>query len=599
MKRILSFFLLLCFLGSCLLGCDQDSSSNSSKNESLDNVENNVLNVELSKDDITFLTYDKKSVYKIVNPKNSLNLEDQLSLNVAKYMKSLLGVSIETIDDSVSTNGSYEILIGDTNRSESGLALNYLYSKTGGHYDDYVICTIGKHIVINAFNGDALKNACDYFVNNFLRNEGIKGGINFCHAVEGDFKSISINGIGIGKYRIVRPHFNTSYLTQTEIDKLSQTLYQSYGYKLTVEEDDYTEPFKYEINVGDNNRDGVSKISNHDEYRIEIKGNKVFLNGGSAHATAMAVSEFSKMLEKGKLTDSDAVVGSYEATVKNYDAATTYKPVFYEDFDNDTYDVNKWRLMNREEFGRQGINGLWSGADNDPTYAFSKNGKFYIYAHEDEEGYWGATLTNEHSMAFKFGFVEHSVLCPDGDGFWSLLWFSSSKDGTNTLCTSEIDLNECFGDAHVTNANLHISTTRKARDMGFPAHSSFDNKDASSFTEEAFKNRTGSPKYECPDGKTWSDDFHTFGMVWDENHIAFTADGKVWMSYETTHNVLDVDAFVNTYYYIKLSFSYGRLNCPLDSNNVTDYEMENTSVLSCDWIYLYQLDNGKQSLLLK
>lgn len=202
-------------------------------------------------------------------------------------------------------------------------------------------------------------------------------------------------------------------------------------------------------------------------------------------------------------------------------------------------------------------------------------------------------------MAFKYGFVEHSVLCPDGDGFWSLLWFSSTDDGTNTLCTSEIDLNECFGDGHVTNANLHRSATRAGLDLGFPNHASFDLKYQSDFTQKALANRTGSPQYKCPDGKTWAEDFHTFGLVWDETHLAFTADGKVWMTYETTNNAFDIDAYVNTYYYIKLSFSYGRANCPLDADNLTEYELKNTNVLICDWIYLYQMDNGKQSLLLK
>ena len=570
-------------------------------NSNLNN--NNVLDsdikVNLSKDDVFFTDKDNKSVYRIVYPEaNDLN-ENKLSQRVSKMIKAGVGVSVDCVVDTTADTDDFEILIGKTNRRESLQGIEHLCNETGGRYNDFVICTIGKKIVIYGLNEETLTRACEYFIQNYINPYGVKGGINYTYTVKSDFKDVTVNGVHIGRFSIVRPHFNTSYLTQTEIETLSGTLLQKYGYRVDIEEDAYTEPFEYEILVGNNNREGVSEIEDHNKYIITVSGKKIFLNGGSAHATAMAVSEFIKLLDKGALTDADSVVGSYTDTIKNYDKTTTYQPVFYEDFDNNSYDNRKWRLMDREEFGRQGINGLWSGADNDPNYAFSKDGKFYIYAHEDKEGYWGATLTNEHSMAFKFGFVEHSVLCPDGDGFWSLLWFSSTKDGSNTLCSSEIDLNECFGNARETNANLHISTTRKARDLGLPDHSSFDNKDASSFTEEAFKNRTGSPKYECPDGKTWSDDFHTFGMVWDEKHIAFTADGKVWMSYETTHNALDIDAFVNSYYYIKLSFSYGRLNCPLDANNLTSYEKLNTNVLICDWIYLYQLDNGKQSLIRK
>jgi hypothetical protein len=106
-------------------------------------------------------------------------------------------------------------------------------------------------------------------------------------------------------------------------------------------------------------------------------------------------------------------------------------------------------------------------------------------------------------------------------------------------------------------------------------------------------------KYWCPDEKTWADDYHTFGFLWDETQMTFTADGKIWFSYDITTTEYDIDAFVNTYLFMKLSFSVGRLNNNLLVNNLTEEEWLHSSVLICDWLYLYQLDNGKQTLLLK
>ena len=81
--------------------------------------------------------------------------------------------------------------------------------------------------------------------------------------------------------------------------------------------------------------------------------------------------------------------------------------------------------------------------------------------------------------------------------------------------------------------------------------------------------------------------------------MTFTADGDIWFAYDITTKEYDIDAFVNTYLYMKLSFSVGRLNNSLLVENLTDEEWQNSSVLICDWLYLYQLDNGKQTLKLK
>ena len=81
--------------------------------------------------------------------------------------------------------------------------------------------------------------------------------------------------------------------------------------------------------------------------------------------------------------------------------------------------------------------------------------------------------------------------------------------------------------------------------------------------------------------------------------MTFTADGDIWFSYDISQNEYDIDAFVNTYLFMKLSFSVGRDNNNLLVNNLTDEEWQNSSKLVCDWLYLYQLDNGKQTLLLK
>ena len=579
MKKVISMLLVFVLAIGLLVGCGGGESSDSDSDVQ-------STNGIISKADVVYVK-DGESVYKIVRPEESKLEEASRASYIFKQMKNNFGVSVKNEADTSDGTDQYEILVGSTNRPESKQALDYLVSKTGGRYDDYIICTIGKKIVINASNATALEAATKYFVENYIKADGVKGGIEYCKAAEGNFTNFTINGTDIGKFSFVRPHFNLSYLAQTEMEKLVNIIYEKTGYMLSIEEDTYTEAGEYEIIVGNNNREGVKNITDYDLYDITVKGNKIYLNGGSAHATAMAVSEFAKILEKGSVTDADSVSGSYETAMANYDRSTTYYPVYYDNFDGDTIDTTKWRLMKGTEFGRDGQNGKFSGMTDDPDYVFQRDGKFWIYGHENDEGYWGGTLTNNTTMAFQYGFVEHSVICPDGDGFWSLLWFSSTGDGTNQYYRAEIDLNECFGNGRATQANCHKWPTGLGTANGLE-HESLDGKQYGN-----------AKKYWCPDEKTWADDFHTFGFLWDETQMTFTADGKIWFSYDITTTEYDIDAFVNTYLFMKLSFSVGRLNNNLLVNNLTEEEWLHSSVLICDWLYLYQLDNGKQTLLLK
>ncbi|MBO5746938.1 MAG: family 16 glycosylhydrolase [Clostridia bacterium] len=580
MRRVVSLLLIIALSSVMFVGCSGKKQENNGE-VSADG------GVVISKVDINFLDADGAAIYNVVRPEANEFDEIKLASLVFKQAKSKIGVAGKTVIDSADGTGAYEILIGATNRPESQQAMDYLKSKSGGRYDDFIICTIGKKIVINANNAKTLEIACNYFIENFLKPEGVKGGIEYVCAAQGNFVDITINGKNISEFCFVRPHFNYSYLAQVEVTKLVQTVYEKTGYMLKVVHDEYVAEGENEIVVGNTNRKGVKSLTDYDQYDISVSGSKVYLNGGSAHATAMAVYEFAKVITAGSITDSTSITGSYETAFKNYDAATTYYPVYYDNFDGDTIDTTKWRLMSGTEFGRDGQNGKYSGMTDDPNYVFQSDGKFYIYGHENDKGYWGGTLTNSTTMAFQYGFVEHSVICPDGDGFWSLLWFSSTGDGTNQYYSAEIDLNECFGNGRATQANCHKWPTSLGKSLGLE-HESLDGKQYGA-----------AKKYYCPDEKTWADDYHTFGFLWDETQMTFTADGDIWFAYDITTKEYDIDAFVNTYLYMKLSFSVGRLNNSLLVENLTDEEWQNSSVLICDWLYLYQLDNGKQTLKLK
>ena len=116
-----------------------------------------------------------------------------------------------------------------------------------------------------------------------------------------------INGVAINKFSIIRPHYNSSYLTQIQLEQLRDKLNAEFGFKTEICDDTYTESSQYEIIVGNTNRKFYPKME-YDDFCVEIDGGKVYLYGGSPHSTAMAVSEFIRLVDKGSLNNADSLL---------------------------------------------------------------------------------------------------------------------------------------------------------------------------------------------------------------------------------------------------------------------------------------------------
>lgn len=518
--------------------------------------------------------------YKIVRPEGDDSKLTAISTYLFKQVKTELG-NLKNIMDSEDGTDAYEILVGDTNREETAKAKTYLKNKTGRRYDDYIIATIGKKIVIYSQSVDKLQTAAEYFAANFLKKEGIDGGIEYVCEAAGEYTEATVNGTLAGLFTIVRPSYNFSYLAQAEINNMVDELLKVSGYKLEVKKDGDFAESEYEIVVGDTNRGDTAATTNPDEYIIKINGKKIYLNGGSPHAVAMAVSEFAKLIEKGNVEDSMSVTGSYSTTISGYDLSKTYTLQWYDDFNGSEVDSTKWYIMEGGEFGRMGKNGKFSGMAKENV--FLKEGMLYIIGTESDTDYRGGTVSTNGKMRYQYGYMEKSSLVPDGDGFWSLLWLCG-KSGYMYM-SPEIDVNECFGNASITAANCHAWPTNLGSSMGLE-HTSLDGK----YSNEK--------KFICPDGKKLSDEFHTYGFLWTDEAMTFMIDGDVFFSYQTNTTEADIDAFVNSSMYAMLSYSVGRDNNSLDISNCTPDEWQNTNKFITDWIYLYRLQDGKGNLTL-
>lgn len=582
MKRALSFILVMVLSVGLLAACGGDKNA-SGKTDGQNAVDDGIFSTET----VRFADENKESVYTFVRAESLSADTSAKAMAIFSALKNDLGINkMKNVSDASSDGtDTYEILVGHTNRPESAQALDYLRSLNNGRSRDYIICTIGKKIVVNAFAESALEEAVDYFVKNYVKDT-IDNGLKYTYLTTGDFADVKINGTHLGRFKIVRPEYNFSYLSQMQVDELIKTAEIDHAYLLDYC-NDVEAVVDYEIIVGTAEREGVEGIGGHDDYKITVKGNKIYLNGGSPQSTAMAVSEFAKMLKKGSITDADSVSGNYAQTIDSYDKSKYYTLSWGDDFEGTEIDTTKWVVVPDGPYNQKGMNGRRSIRTDDTQYVYVKDGCFHIDASHTQNEYIGGMIYTYKTMVYKYGYLEMSAILPHGEGFWTALWVDSRghnfplQEENGLLYGSEIDVNECFGNATTVAANVHKWPTELGTDADYK-HTSLD---------DAYGNEK---KYSLEGGKNFNNEFHTFGLIWDEDEHTFTCDGNAYFSYKNNETTEDRDG-LHIHSFLRLSAAIG-----FETQGVVEPDDSpawiTTNQLIADYVHVYQLQDGKQSI---
>lgn len=568
---------LICILIISFFSCCNNKKNNTDVNS--DNVTIVDADKLFTDTDIGFTDKNGNPKYRIVRP---ADCSDELSKAISDLragIKENFGVGLYNVSDDNSEE-EFEILVGDTNRSESKLCINYVNSVLGGRYNDYIVGTVGNKLVISGNCDAAVINAINKFVKSFGEDGKLKGGLILENRTEGDFLKASVCGKPILDYKIVRPHYNSSYITQIQLNELCEFCENKLGYSKTIYDDAYLTVSPYEIVVGNTDRGG-EKVKDYDTFYIKAEKGKVFINGGNAQSVAAGVSEFIKMLENGGIEEGFYKEFDTAEYVAKLDHRNYYTVKWFDEFDGDTIDTTKWK-NGQDGFFDTGVGGKIRCRDTDPQFVFQENGLLYMQGHQDDEHYYGAMIQTPHKLAFKYGIIESSEIIPHGDGFWIALYLESSGIEP-TYMKHEIDINEMFGNANVIAANLHLWPTQEGKDLGY-AHTSLD------------KDYSNKKKRFSLDGRTFNEDFHNYGCIWTPEMISFTCDGEIYFEFDITSDQLYTEAYTTHSTYIKLGYNIGGADNPLSVLNATEEQWQNSSALITDNIYIYQLEDGNSYL---
>lgn len=555
MKKILAILFVVALSLTAFAGCGGDGKKPSGDGSGTSST---VVTDEIfSKEDVKLVDESGDAVYRVVRSDGDTEVTALASKVFSEYKKAL-NTKPKNVLDSEDGTDAYEILVGSTNRPESQQALDYLFGTGAGRYDDYIICTIGKKIVINAVTNIGLASAVDYFNANYLKADGVAGGILYVGVTAGDFKDIPINGVNIGRFKMIIDATSRSYLIQVEAEKISALIKSTTGFLVDLENDIDTAESEYEIVIGNSNRPGTPAQSNYgaDDYEIKISGKKVYLVGGSTYAVQVAVTEFAKLLEKGSLSDANSKAGTYTATVAGYDSSSYYKYVWGDEFNQGQLDTTKWMMPEGQ--------GYWDNSGrtfvvDETTVSFS-NDTMTMRIFYDDNGnlYQPFGIKSDDRLRFNKGYLELRARIPTAVGVYSSFW-GNGRDKNNAGDLLEIDIFENLGVANMLQANVHWW-----RSEANGGHTSCDGVvgERRIRADENFDLR-----------------FHTIGLFWNDTEISFYSDGTLYYTQAATE--FEFDKFINIQVCVNAGWE-GRTAPGDDVKWPIEYEV--------DYVRLFQID---------
>ncbi|MBR6224005.1 MAG: carbohydrate binding domain-containing protein [Lachnospiraceae bacterium] len=211
---------------------------------------------------------------------------------------------------------------------------------------------------------------------------------------------------------------------------------------------------------------------------------------------------------------------------------TGYELEWSEEFDGEELDTEEKWTVETHEAGWVNEE-LQEYVDSDKNY-YLKDDKLYIVPIKSEDGkkYTSARISTKDKQYFKYGLFEATVKVPKGKGYLPAFWMMPDEElyGQWPKC-GEIDCMEVMGqDTNKLYGTIHYGEPHKE------TQGTASIKDGKYIETESHGDSSIDGNYVLENGKSFSDDFHTFSVEWEPDHITWYVDGikyheaKDWFS---------------------------------------------------------------------
>ncbi|MBQ8208505.1 MAG: acetylxylan esterase [Clostridia bacterium] len=215
--KILFISLLICF-AVLLSSCQKDTAGNAAENGT---PEQNV-SVSFSNGENTIIASSKGCDFTVVRPDTCEKTVTEAASSLCKSIMKITG-NLPEIKTDYGTKIDLEILIGETNRSQSGEALEGLGGK------DFRISFKDNKLIIIGGSDDATAEAVRYFTDNYISD----GVMSFIYGTEYVYTYIApqilVGGSDIGEFKI---YYDGA--PQSLVERVNAALFAAIGIELDI-----------------------------------------------------------------------------------------------------------------------------------------------------------------------------------------------------------------------------------------------------------------------------------------------------------------------------------------------------------------------------
>jgi len=266
---------------------------------------------EAADEKMTVIAENGETPYKIIRPDKLDQAALEIVIGLRMSFEDKCGCKIDIASDWVRSEddidpNAYEILVGNTNRSETKEVLETLEPNS------WAVVNKGNKIVICANNNSLLSVAVDWFVENCInaKDKTVKIAEKLVKT-EGFGNDLPISVDGVSGYQIVYPKGN-------EMLGYYASLIQKKTFVASAVSDDKAATDN-EIVIGNTKRGNTVSSSDKHEYSITTEGTKIFINASDEDTLYYAVNYY---LEYGLISQDSIISSPYDynksGTLDNY-----------------------------------------------------------------------------------------------------------------------------------------------------------------------------------------------------------------------------------------------------------------------------------------